>query len=241
MNGIRESLTANLNTFQVDTTNCFKEMNATMKQFVKQAVEEYAVQKLTTSVTEIVKKEIAVFTVDKFKHNMNARLDDLLQDKDIAKGTDLVSLEVAVEETDARHNDLCKTLAISADDATLKEQAMQADITSILGFCEAMEADMAMANLHEENANLWKVIKTKFNDVEKGEGRNVMKMSVQPSKVAKQKAPRADLPRTAPAESISTQSEMVPRPKIPQLSSSLTEKEKIAAEGKIMMDMVLQG
>lgn len=45
-------------------------------------------------------------------------------------------------------------------------QAMHANITFILGFREAMEADMA--NLREENGNLWEVIKTKFDDVEKG-------------------------------------------------------------------------
>lgn len=41
-----------------------------------------------------------------------------------------------------------------------KEQAMHANINSILGFCEAMEADMA--SLREENANLWEVIKSQF-------------------------------------------------------------------------------
>lgn len=58
---------------------------------------------------------------------------------------------------DTRHNDLCKSLVVSTDAATRKEEAMQADITSILNFCEAMETDMAA--LREENANIWEVIK----------------------------------------------------------------------------------
>lgn len=54
--------------------------------------------------------------------------------------------------------------------------------------------------------------------------------------MAEQKALRADLPKYAPS-----QSETTSQPKIPQLFRRLTEKEMIVAEGKIMMDMVLQG
>lgn len=115
MNGISESHTANLNSLQVDTTNCFQELNATMKQFIKEAVDEYAAQKLPAQITYLVKKEFAVFTVEKFKFNMNAHFDDLVDARDIAKGTDLVSLEIAVEESDGHHSDLCKNLALSAD------------------------------------------------------------------------------------------------------------------------------
>lgn len=70
IDGIDKTLTSSLNTLQVETTNCFTELNASMQRFVKEAVEEFANQKMSAPVKEIVKKEIAVFTVQKSKHNM---------------------------------------------------------------------------------------------------------------------------------------------------------------------------
>lgn len=97
-------------------------------------MDEYAVQKLPAIMMEILKKEIVVFTVHKFKHNMSAHLDDLIKERNIAKAIDLDALEIALKDTDKRHGDLCTSLALSADAATRKEHAMQADITSILRF-----------------------------------------------------------------------------------------------------------
>lgn len=44
---IAKTLTQSLNTLQVDTTNCLKELKATMKQFVQEAVTEYAAQNMS--------------------------------------------------------------------------------------------------------------------------------------------------------------------------------------------------
>lgn len=166
--------------------------------------------------------------------------DDLVKERDIAKATDLDALEIALEDTDGRHGDLCKHLVQSADATTRKKHEMQANITSILRFHEAMEDDMAA--LRDENANLWEVIRSRLgDDVEKRKGVKVVKRKVQPSRVAEQKALRADLPKTVPADTVPSQSETVPQPEIPQLSRCLTEKERIVGEGKIMMDMVLAG
>lgn len=49
---------------------------------------------------------------------MNAHFDDLVEAWDIAKGTNLSSLEIAIEEKYGHHNDLCKSLAISTDATT---------------------------------------------------------------------------------------------------------------------------
>lgn len=92
-------------------------------------------------------------------------------------------MEVSVEDVDMLNKELSSSITASTQPATRKEQA---DITSILNFREAMEADMAA--LHEDTANLWEVIKMKFDDVEKGEGEKVIKRPVQPSRVAVQKA-----------------------------------------------------
>lgn len=117
-------------------------------------MDKYAEKKLGAPVKEIVKNELAVFTVDKFRQQMNAHLDDLLKDTDIAKAIDLTTMDLATEEVDERHN--------SAEAANQKEQEMQANITSLLGFCKAMEADDAA--LCEEAANIHEIIRTQFDD-----------------------------------------------------------------------------
>lgn len=98
-----------------------------MKQAVKEAVDEYAIQKLSAQIKEIVKNEIVVFTVDKLKFHMGTRIDNLLAERDIAKASELSTLEISVKEVDAHHKELSNSITISANAAARKKQAMQAD------------------------------------------------------------------------------------------------------------------
>lgn len=100
-----------------------------------------------------------------------------------------------------------------------------------------MEADMVA--LREENANLWEIIKTKFDDVEKGEGMQVVKKPVRSSKVAELKAFCIDMSKST--EPLPKSIALDPTSDLPQSSTRLSEKEQITAQGKIMMGMVLEG
>lgn len=65
-----------------------------------------------------MKSKLAVFTVEKLKFDMGTHLDNPLANRDIAKASDLASLEINVEETDTRHSDLCKSITLSTKTAT---------------------------------------------------------------------------------------------------------------------------
>lgn len=124
MNDISNNLTTSLSELEVNTTKCFQELNSLMKQFVRETIDEYAAIKLNAHITKVVKKKVYMFLIEHFKFYMHAHLDELLENRDIAKATDLTTVEYNLEDTDKRHAALCRRISASAEPASHKEQEM---------------------------------------------------------------------------------------------------------------------
>lgn len=160
-------------------------------------MKEFVANSLAAPVVEIAKGEIGVFANKQLKGYLKQFIIDLLTPLAIAKSEEVAAVDLCCDKIDETFDKLNTSLAQSVDAANKTTNAMQQDITSLLNYREAAEADITA--LDEENANLWAIIKSRFDDVEKGECKKVKKPPVHQSRTAEQKALRSDLPASSSA------------------------------------------
>lgn len=246
MIAIEKDMSTSFKELQDRNDACFATLHSQMEQIVNGSVVAYAAQYFPTQVKEYVHAEIAVFAFDKLKEQMNAHLDALLSTRDLAKGSHLVVAEGNLEDINTRLSELRQHMLNSAIAANKHTDDINANITSLLGFREAMESDVA--SLKSEYANLREILRVQANDVEKGEkGKHVISKPLPPNKTLEHKTRRAEttaaqIPSTSAATvQIPSSSATQIEDEAAQIARSLTEKERNYADGKLMADMVLSG
>lgn len=150
---------------------------------MKETVEEFTDKKLGEPVRQIAKGKIDIFANQHLQEYLKKYLPDLCTSLAIALTKGVNAMEMHYNDVEQSLHKLNLELAKSSNTANHTSDTMQNDISSLLNFREAMEAEMV--SLREENVNLWAIIKARFDDVKKGKGgKKIEKLVAQPSRLA---------------------------------------------------------